>query len=73
MPTDILTDNGNRALAYSKLDMAIPLKQCNELRKTVERINELATELARLVDNVNHIYAHCYITISASSQHEENA
>lgn len=65
--TDIATDKGGRAFADSKLDLAIPLSQCAELRETMKKINEISTELARLVDRANHIYTHCYITISADS------
>lgn len=69
---DIATDNGDRAFAYSKMDIAIPLRQCAELSKILDKINETAKKLALLVDDVNYIYAHCYITISSDSD-QQNA
>lgn len=73
MKTEIFADTGERASAYSKFDMRIPLKNVDELRETVREINETIEKLNRLVKNINHIYEHCYITISASSSDDQNA
>lgn len=70
--TDILTDTGNKAFADSKLDMAIPFTQNNELKETIDRINQLSKELLCLTETINNIYAHGYITISVDSQCRKN-
>ncbi len=65
---DILTDKGTKVLADTKLDMAIPFTQNEELRETIKEINEHIQALTRLVDRVNYIYAHGYVTVSVNSE-----
>lgn len=70
--TDILTDKGNRAFAYSNFDMAIPYCQSGELGEIMHRIKELSDELHQLTERANQIYAHGYVKISINSHQDDS-